>query len=62
MMYLPFDVWLHIASFIPAEQLQTLYRVDRTFFDLAMDIRCKEVDLYCDGGKKAISRTLSRLQ
>jgi hypothetical protein len=45
-MYLPLDVWHHIISFIPTEQLRTLYGVDHTFFNLAMNIRYKEVDLY----------------
>jgi hypothetical protein len=45
-MNLPVDVWHHIVSFIPTEQLRTLYGVDRTLFNLAMNIRYKEADLY----------------
>jgi hypothetical protein len=59
---LPFDVWLHIASFIPAEQLRTLCEVDRTFFNLAMNIRYKEVVLYHIRDEQVISRTFSRLK
>ena len=61
-MDLPFDVFLLIVSFIPAEQLRILYRVHRTFFNLAMDIRYKEVDLYRSGEEETISNTLSRLR
>ena len=35
-----------ILSFIPVEQLRTLYGVDRTLFDLMLNIRYKEADLY----------------
>ena len=45
-MDLPLDVWYHIISFIPTEQLQTLYAVNHTFFNLAMNIRYQEADLY----------------
>jgi len=61
-MDLPVDVWLHIASFIPIEQLRTMYGVDRTFFNLAMDIRYKEVDLHRNRNEKVILRTLCRLR
>jgi hypothetical protein len=74
-MDLPLDIWHRIVSFIPTEQLRTLYGVDHTFFNLAMNIRYKEVDLYRADvdvyrvdfkgrveEEKAISSTLSRLQ
>ena len=74
-MDLPLDVWHHIVSFIPAEQLRTLYGVDHTLFNLAMNIRYKEADLYRADvdisrvdfkdrieEEKPISSTLFRLQ
>jgi hypothetical protein len=61
-MDLPLDVWHRIISFIPTEQLRTLYGVDHTFFNLAMNLRYKEVSLYRDEEEETISSTLSRLQ
>jgi F-box-like len=42
-MHLPFDIWLHIASFLPVSQLRNLYAVNRALFDIAMDERYKEI-------------------
>jgi hypothetical protein len=56
-MDLPFDVWLYIASFIPTEELQTLYGVNRIFFNIAMDINYNKVVLRRDAGN---SRALPR--
>jgi hypothetical protein len=53
---LPFYLWLQIYSFIPTEQLQTLYGVNRTFFNLAMNSQYKEV--YIVMRKKMLSRRL----
>jgi hypothetical protein len=66
-MELPLDVWHHIISFIPTEQLRILYGVDRTLFNVAMNIRYKEVDLYRVDldrieEEETILSTLSRLQ
>ena len=58
----PLDIWHHIISFVPTEQLRALYGVDHTFFNLAMNIRYKEVSLYRDDETETISRILSRLQ
>jgi hypothetical protein len=59
---LPFDVWLHIGSFIPPEQLKALYTLNCAFFNLEMNERYKAVDLYRGSTTKTISKTISRLQ
>jgi hypothetical protein len=59
---LPFDVWLHIGSFIPAEQLKALHTLNSAFFNLEMNVLYKEVELYRYSTKKAIQETISRLQ
>ncbi|KAF9268687.1 hypothetical protein L218DRAFT_852688 [Marasmius fiardii PR-910] len=42
---LPQDIWLHIASYIPPLQLEDLYSVNQTFFNLAMDQRYHQISL-----------------
>jgi len=42
-MHLPFDIWLHITSFLPASQLRNLYGVNHALFEIAMDERYKEM-------------------
>jgi hypothetical protein len=59
---LPFDVWLHIGSFIPPEQLKALYTLNCAFFNLEMNERYKEVDLYRNFRKTTIPETISHLQ
>jgi hypothetical protein len=40
---LPYEIWLHIATFIPPALLRNLYSVNRSFFDIAMNARYNEV-------------------
>ena len=42
-MDIPFEIWLQIASYIPAVQIRNLYSVNRPFFRIAMDERYREV-------------------
>ncbi|KAF9457813.1 hypothetical protein BDZ94DRAFT_1325960 [Collybia nuda] len=49
-MYLPFDIWQHIAQFIPHEILWTLYSVNSAFFDLAMEERYRDVSFGPEDG------------
>lgn len=37
----PFEIWLHIAQFLPPDELQVLYTVNSALFNIAMDERCK---------------------
>lgn len=40
---LPHDLWLHVARFIPDRTLRGLLTVNASFFDIAMDVRYREV-------------------
>jgi hypothetical protein len=44
-MILPFEIWLHIASYIPTDHLKTLYAVNHAFFVISMDEQYKTIDL-----------------
>ncbi|KAG6865971.1 hypothetical protein C0991_009973 [Blastosporella zonata] len=46
MLQLPVEIWLHIAKFLPDDTLRGLLVINGLFFDLAMDIRYREVELY----------------
>jgi hypothetical protein len=59
---LPFDIWLHIGSFIPFERFKVLYTLNSAFFNLEMNVRYKEVDLCRNSRKPSIPETISRLQ
>jgi hypothetical protein len=58
-LHLPAEIWVHIATFIPDDTLQNMLGVNGLFFDLAMDVRYREVSL------KSISlatmKTIARL-
>ena len=43
MVDLPSEVWAYIARFIPDHDLRNLFGVNRTFFDIAIDLRYREV-------------------
>ena len=40
---IPHEIWLHIAQFIPETSLQNLYTINRSFFEIAMNARYREV-------------------
>ncbi|TFK65118.1 hypothetical protein BDN72DRAFT_962730 [Pluteus cervinus] len=42
-MELPYDIWLHIARFLPAEHVRRLYCVNHAWYDIAMDERYRSV-------------------
>ncbi|KAL4263218.1 hypothetical protein AB1N83_007222 [Pleurotus pulmonarius] len=44
---LPYEIWAHIASFISKDQLETLYSVNKAFFDISMGVRYKTLWLKC---------------
>ena len=45
MAHIPDDVWMHIAQFIPEDDLKTLFSVNRAFFHLSMNARYHTVVL-----------------
>jgi len=45
---LPFEIWLHIASFLPADQLQRLCTVNRMLYGVAMSEKYKVIDFCKD--------------
>lgn len=57
-MHIPTDVWLHVAKFIPDDTLQNMLGVNCLFFDLAMDVRYKEVSMksICPTTMRTIAR------
>jgi hypothetical protein len=42
---IPADIWLHVAQFIPDDTLRSMLGVNSLFFDLAMDVRYREISL-----------------
>ena len=42
---IPYDVWLHVAQFIPQYQLRDLYAVNSHLLDIAMNERYRSVEL-----------------
>ncbi|KAG7089518.1 hypothetical protein E1B28_011194 [Marasmius oreades] len=45
MIYLPVELWLQIVGFIPPTDLLKLHSVNSFFFNIAMDVRYRRVDL-----------------
>ncbi|KAF8157196.1 hypothetical protein B0H34DRAFT_490606 [Crassisporium funariophilum] len=43
---LPYDIWLHIVSYIPKSHLQTLYSVNHVLFESSMDARYASVSIF----------------
>ena len=39
---IPPEIWLHVAKFIPKEDLRDLLGVNGIFFNIAMDVRYRE--------------------
>jgi len=42
---LPYDIWMLILEYLPAHQVRRLYSVNKTLFDIALDLRYKHVSL-----------------
>ena len=40
---IPPEIWLHVAKFIAKEDLRDLFGVNSIFFNIAMDIRYREI-------------------
>ena len=40
---IPPEIWLHVTKFIPEEDLRDLFGVNSIFFNIAMDIRYREI-------------------
>ena len=40
---IPPEIWFHVAKFIPKEDLRDLFGVNSIFFNIAMDIRYREI-------------------
>lgn len=40
---IPPEIWLHVSKFIPKEDLLDLLGVNSFFFNIAMDIRYREI-------------------
>jgi len=45
---LPYDIWSQIASDLPDSHVESLYAVNRSLFDIAMDLRYQEVIISAD--------------
>jgi len=47
---IPDDIWSYVAQFLPPKTLRNMLTVNRVFFEMAMDVRYREVDfLHVDG-------------
>lgn len=57
---LPFEIWLHIASFLPTDQLQRLCTVNRMLYGIAMSEKYKVID-FCKEAKM-VAGTLASLK
>ena len=42
---IPPEIWCHIAKFILKEDLRDLFGVNKVFFNIAMNIRYREIDI-----------------
>jgi hypothetical protein len=58
---IPPEIWFHIAKFIPNKYLRDLLRVNSVFFNIAMDIRYKEIVISTRTIKQDI-KTLKRIR
>ncbi|KAJ7280171.1 hypothetical protein C8J57DRAFT_120430 [Mycena rebaudengoi] len=53
----PFEIWLHITEFMPPAEVRSLYGVNHSLFEIAMDARYKVLDLEVyDSSGKIISK------
>jgi hypothetical protein len=59
-MDLPFEIWLHITSFVPTDQLRRLYAVNRILYAIAMSERYKVIG-FCNEAA-TIEGTLAHLK
>jgi hypothetical protein len=58
---LPYDVWLHVASYIPIGDLNRLLTLNHAFFDFVMDKRYREFTFrYC--GMEDIEHLIAELE
>ncbi|RDB16731.1 hypothetical protein Hypma_002431 [Hypsizygus marmoreus] len=58
---IPDDIWRSVGTFVPSEHLRTLLAINRSFFDLAMNARYREVNLTLLGDRGMI-KLLQRLR
>lgn len=58
--HLPFDIWQHIALFIPHETLRTLFTVNSALFDISMEARYRAMSFGPEDGD--ISKHFIKLQ
>ena len=42
---LPYDIWLLITEYLSEKQVRRMYSVNKALFNIAMDLRYKEVTL-----------------
>lgn len=56
--YIPFDIWLEIASYLSRDDCIRLYSVNRALFEISMDERYR---LVCFRYPEEIAANLDRL-
>lgn len=47
---IPFEIWLHISTFLTDEQLKKMYGINRAFFSTGMALRYLELEIGTLGG------------
>jgi hypothetical protein len=59
---LPFDIWLHITSFLSKAELWDIRTLNRVIFDIALDSHYRSVNINLDFcGKKENIKSFRRL-
>ena len=58
---IPPEIWFHIAKFIPNKDVRDLLGVNRVFFNIAMDIRYREIMIGARTPEQDI-KTLKRIR
>jgi len=48
MKVLPYDIWVQITSYLPDDEVKLLYAVNQALFDIAMNLRYREVMISAD--------------
>jgi hypothetical protein len=59
----PDDIWSYVAQFLPPKTLRNMLTVNRVFFEMAMDVRYREVHfLHVDSNSIKVLRRLKYIE
>lgn len=57
---IPYDVWLHIMSFLPPEEVENVYTLNSTLLSIALDARYRLAFIGSLNNRSTV-RSLNRL-